>query len=129
MTHTALTLPPQLRKKYRPLEAICKRKEAQRAEIAKRRRRALTAARKAARLLKEKFGAKEVVLFGSLARRGSFTLFSDIDLAVKGMPSEFYLDAADALLNLNTGFKIDLAEMEACSSTMLKHIERDGKPL
>jgi predicted nucleotidyltransferase len=129
MTFTALTLPPELRKNYHPLESIRRRRIELSGEISKRRRRALTAARKAARLLRNEFGAKEVILFGSLARRGMFTMFSDIDLAARGIDSDRFLDAADALLNLNTGFKIDLAEVEACPPALLKNIQKDGKPL
>ena len=75
MPLTALDLSPEALKKYRPLEAIRRRKARTSTELAKRRRLAIATARKAARLLREKFGAKEVILFGSLARHGGLTLF------------------------------------------------------
>ncbi|MFZ5911653.1 MAG: nucleotidyltransferase family protein [Chloroflexota bacterium] len=96
MSMTALDLTPEALKKYRPLEFARKRRMETRVEVAARRRRALTVARKAAKLLKEKFGAKKVILFGSLARRGGFTRFSDIDLAVRGVKD--YLTAMDTVL-------------------------------
>ena len=65
MSMTALELPPEELKKYRPLDAIKKRRAKFSVEISSR-RRAMLAARKAARLLKTEFGAKEVILFGSL---------------------------------------------------------------
>jgi predicted nucleotidyltransferase len=129
MSLTALNLPPEALKKYRPLEAIRRRKVKMGAELSKRRRLAKVAALKAAKLLKSEFGATEVILFGSLARRGDFTLFSDIDLAVRGVPPDSFYAAVDAILGLNVGFKIDLAELETCPPALLKNIEKDGKSL
>lgn len=126
---TALDLPPEELRKYRPLEAIKKRRAKFSAEISSRRRRAMLTARKAARLLKTEFGAKEVILFGSLARRRSFTLYSDIDLAARGIPSEKYLKAMDTVLYLSPEFKIDLVELETCTPALLKSIEEESKSL
>ena len=127
MALTALNLPPEELKKYHPREAFLRRRVITRQEVAKRRRRALSAVRKAAYLLKTEFGATEVILFGSLARRGSFTLFSDIDLAARGIPSTRYLAAMDAVLRLSAEFKIDLAELETCPPALLKNIAKDGR--
>jgi predicted nucleotidyltransferase len=127
MALTALDLSPTELKKYRPLEFIRKRRAETRVEVARRRRRAMTVARKAAKLLKEKFGAKEVILFGSLARRGSFTLYSDIDLAESGIePSKFYA-AGVAIERISMEFKIDLVDPKDCSPAMIAEIEKDGK--
>lgn len=126
---TALDLPPEALKKYRPLEAIRSRRAKLSAEISSRRRRASLAARKAAKLLKSEFGATEVILFGSLARRVGFTRWSDIDLASRGIPSEQYLTAMDTVLHLSPEFKIDLVELETCPPALLKSIEKEGKPL
>jgi predicted nucleotidyltransferase len=129
MSLTALELPPEALKKYRPLEAIRRRRAKNAAEIAKRRRRAHAVARKAAKLLHEEFGATEVILYGSLARRVGFTRWSDIDLASRGIPSEKFYAAMDTVLHLNPEFKIDLVEIETCPPALLKSIESDGKPL
>jgi predicted nucleotidyltransferase len=129
MAMTALDLSPEELKKYRPLEAIKKRRAKQGAEIASRRRRAMLAARKAAKLLRSEFGAKEVILFGSLARRGSFSLYSDIDLAVRGIAPEKFYAAVSAAMDVSLEFKIDLVDPEDCSPAMFKNIEKDGKPL
>lgn len=129
MALTALELSSKELKKYHPREAIRRRKAETRVEVAKRRRRALTAARKTAKMLKEEFGAKEVILFGSLARRGSFTLYSDIDLAARGIrPGKFYAAFA-AIDRISTEFKIDLVDPKDCSPAMLAEIEKDGKAL
>ncbi len=129
MSLTARDLSADELKKYRPLEAIRRRRAKMGAEISKRRRRANAAARKAAKLLKSEFGAREVMLFGSLARRSSFTLYSDIDLASRGIPPERFFAAVGAVTGISVEFKIDLVEIETCSPTMLKSIKKDGKPL
>ena len=105
MSMTALDLPPKALKKYRPLDAIKKRRAKYSAEIVSRRRRAMSAARKAAKLLKTEFGAKEVILFGSLARRGSFSLYSDIDLAVRGIVPEKFFAASAAMMDKVLNFQ------------------------
>ena len=129
MALTALNLSSEELKKYHPREAFLRRRFETRLEVAKRRRRALAAVHRAAHLLKTEFGASEVILFGSLARRGSFTLFSDIDLAARGIPPARYLAAMDAVLRLSAEFKIDLAELETCPPALLKNIEKDGRLL
>jgi predicted nucleotidyltransferase len=129
MSMTALDLPPEALEKYRPLDAIRERRAKFSAEIASRRRRALSVARKAAKLLKSEFGAKEVILFGSLARRGSFSLYSDIDLAVRGIAPDKFYTAVSAMMDHSVEFKIDLVEPEDCSPAMFKNIEKDGRPL
>ena len=129
MALTALDLSPEQLRKYRPLEAIRRRRAKTRVEISKRRRRAYAAALKAAELLKTEFGAEQVILFGSLARRGSFTLYSDIDLAVRGIHSDHYLTAMETVLYMNPDFKIDLVDIEFCSPAMRAEIEKDGRLL
>ena len=126
---TALDLSPEDLKKYRPLDAIKKRRAKFSAEIVSRRGRAMSVARKAAKLLRDEFGAKEVILFGSLARHGSFSLYSDIDLAVRGIAPEKFYAAISAMMDVSGDFKIDLVEPEDCSPAMLKNIEKDGKSL
>ena len=126
---TALDLSPEELKKYRPLDAIKKRRAKFSAEITSRRRRAMIAAHKAAKLLKTEFGASEVILFGSLAWRGSFSLYSDIDLAVRGIAPEKFFAASAAIERVDVNFQIDLVNLETCPNTVLKKIEIDGKPL
>ena len=129
MSMTALDLSPEELKKYRPLDAIKKRRAKFSAEITSRRRRAMIAAHKAAKLLKTEFGASEVILFGSLAWRGSFSLYSDIDLAVRGIAPEKFFAASAAIERVDVNFQIDLVNLETCPNTVLKKIEIDGKPL
>ena len=129
MALTALELSPEELKKYRPLEFVRRRRAETRVDISRRRRRAYAVALKAAKLLKEKFSAKEVILFGSLARRGSFTRYSDIDLAARGIPSDTYLTAMDTVLHMSPEFKIDLVDLAFCSPALRADVEKEGKPL
>lgn len=129
MSLTALELSPEELKQYHPREAFRRRRAETRVEVAKRRRRAYAAALKAAKLLKTKFGAQEVILFGSLARRGSFTLYSDIDLAVRGVPSDRFYEAVGLIITFDMEFDIDLIEFETCPASLRQNIEKDGKPL
>ena len=71
------------------------------------------------------YGAKKVILFGSLAR-GELHIRSDIDLAVWGIAaSEFYRAVAFA-----TGFskkwKVDLVDGDDCSETLREIIRKEG---
>lgn len=129
MSMTALDLPPDSLKKYRPLEAIRRRKTAKRLDVSRRRRRASLTARKAAKLLRSEFGAKKVIAFGSLIRHGDFTLWSDIDIAAKGIPPARFFEAVGAVTGMSAEFKIDLIDLETCPTPLRKTIETEGKDL
>lgn len=129
MSPTALDLSAHALKEYRPLDAIRRRKAATNADLSKRRRRATLMARKAAELLRREFGVKKVILFGSLARHGGFTHFSDIDIAARGIPPTRFFEAVGAVTGMSAEFKIDLMDLETCSSSMRENIEKDGKDL
>ena len=55
--------------------------------------RAWRTAHRVAAMLYEDFGATQVAVFGSLTKRESFTKWSDIDIAVWGIPSDKYFRA------------------------------------
>jgi len=129
MSLTALELPPHLLKRYRPAEGIRRRKKTKNAELVKRRRHAMLTARKAAELLRSQFGAKKIFVFGSLARRGGFTLWSDIDLATQGIPSARFFEAVGVVTGISAKFKIDVVDIDSCSKAMRASIEAEGKPL
>lgn len=130
MSMTALDLPPEALKRYRPIAAILDRNNAaMRARVANRRRRAIQTARKAANLLRREYGAKTIMVFGSLVRRGDFTLWSDIDLAAQGIPPERFYEAVGAVTGISPEFKIDLVDMGSCSLSLRKNINEEGKPL
>jgi predicted nucleotidyltransferase len=83
-------------------------------------------AREAATLLKEKFGAGRVILFGSLARGDRFHRRSDIDLAVEGVRPQNFWRAWAALDTLGHRFEVDLVDVESASPALRQQIEREG---
>ena len=129
MSMTALDLSPETLKRYRPHEAFRRRKSVTSDELSKRRRRAMMAARKAANLLRREFGANEVFVFGSLARRGGFTPWSDVDLAAFGIPPTRFFEAVGAVTGLSSEFKIDLIDIETCPDSLREAIETEGKSI
>nr|WP_290668423.1 nucleotidyltransferase domain-containing protein [Ardenticatena sp.] len=122
--------PPSPEQLARYRETHRKRREARARALAARRERAWAEARKAARLLKEEFGATRVVLFGSLAREGGrfFDERSDIDLAVWGIaPRRFFVAWAAVEALGETPF--DLVDGALASPTLRAVIESEGVEL
>ncbi len=78
-------------------------------------------------LLIERYQARRVVLFGSLAI-GSYNDRSDVDLAVEGMPSSSYFHALADLMSL-FGVPVDLIRVEEAVPSLRAHIEEEGRPL
>lgn len=129
MSITALELPSQALKKYRPGEAIQRRKSAKGPELSKRRHRASLTARKAADLLYSEFGAKKVFVFGSLARRGGFTPWSDIDIAVRGISPSRFFEAVGVVTGFSAEFRIDLVDLQTSPAAIRKAVDTEGKVL
>jgi predicted nucleotidyltransferase len=79
----------------------------------KHKEQALEAAEACIRLLKERFGARRVILFGSTAGQGSWHERSDIDLAVEGLADGDFFPAYSACLDLlPRGLELDLVPLE-----------------
>jgi predicted nucleotidyltransferase len=53
-------------------------------------------------LLKNNFGAKEVLVFGSLAKKTGYHLLSDIDIAVSGIAPEIFYSAVAEITGLSS---------------------------
>jgi predicted nucleotidyltransferase len=126
VVHTALDLPVEERKLYDPANAIRKRQITTRKELSDRRQRALKVAQQAANLLRETYKAQRVVIFGSLARGDGFTLWSDIDLAVWGVPPDQFYAAVAVVTGLSAEFKIDLVDPDFCRPILLDFIDHEG---
>ncbi|MBW4465736.1 MAG: nucleotidyltransferase domain-containing protein [Pegethrix bostrychoides GSE-TBD4-15B] len=86
-------------------------------------------AKQAAALLKTKFGAERVMLFGSVVHGYWFSATSDIDLAVWGLDALAYLTAVAQLQDLAPEFKIDLVRMERCEPELERAILAEGQLL
>lgn len=81
----------------------------------------------AARVLRGRFGATRVVLFGSLAR-GVPTEDFDIDLAVEGVePARFF--TASAAANHCVTRELDVIPIEDAPPLLRQRIEEDGVEL
>lgn len=91
--------------------------------------RAHAAARKAATMLMDEFGAREVVMFGSLVHPDLFHSRSDIDLAAWGVDEFDYYRAVGRLQSVAPEFSIDLVRMEEASGSLRKRILREGVAL
>ena len=117
---TALDIKPAMWKKYRPFSLSQARKELPSAID-----EAHTVAKKLAEELINRFGAKNVFLFGSLAR-GDFSKWSDIDMAVRGIPSKDFYRAVAFASGFSKVWKIDLVDTADCSEDLQGIILKEG---
>ena len=129
MALTVLDLPPDALKKYRPLDAVRRHRQKNSLEVSKRRRRAMLVVRKAAKLLRAEYSAAKIYVFGSLARHGGFSLWSDIDIAAAGIPAKQFFEAVGVVTGLSSEFKIDLVDLGTCSPAILKSIQETGREI
>ncbi len=82
-------------------------------------------ARKISAMLKEKYSAKKVVVFGSLATK-SFNNYSDIDIGVLGIgPGNFYKAIVEARA-LSYEFDIDILDIKDCNNSFKEKILNEG---
>lgn len=96
------------------------------AHLAARYQKAWDLARKAATLLKKQYGASKVVVFGSLVDEARFTRWSDVDLAVWGVPDQWFFAAVGAVTALSAELKVDLVDPASCRESLRKAIENEG---
>ena len=85
--------------------------------------RAWQTAHRVAVMLYEDFEATQVAVFGSLTKRESFSKWSDIDIAVWGIPSDKYFRAVWEAEDISRLFKLDLIDFESCKGLFRKRIE------
>ncbi|MFQ5855840.1 MAG: nucleotidyltransferase family protein [Anaerolineae bacterium] len=90
------------------------------------RERLLADIREAAAALKTRFGARRVVLFGSLAHEAWYTPDSDVDLAVEGLSGQDYWEAWRLLEEMIGGRPVDLVDIKTAGVPLRKVIERKG---
>ena len=121
---TTLQVEPEKMAVYRATARRRWKREQQ--KLARRRERGWQVTRRAATLLKEQFGATQVMVFGSLVHNHWFSSTSDIDLAVWGLPSDDYFVAVAKLQDLSSEFKIDLIAIERCQPALWEAITQEG---
>jgi predicted nucleotidyltransferase len=81
---------------------------------------------RASRILKDRFGARRVVLFGSLAFSPEFRRTSDVDLAVEGLKKGDYWEAWGTVEEVIDDRSVDLIEIEMATESLRRAIDRYG---
>ena len=117
---TALDIEPAQWRHYRPFKVTAE-KNLTASTLAE----ATGVARSIAKELIERFGAKKVILFGSLAR-GGHTRWSDIDLAAWGIPPVDFFKAVAFATGFSKIWKVDLVDGEDCSKSLHDVILKEG---
>ena len=117
---TALDIGPSHWRHYRPFKVTAE-KSLPSATLAE----ATSVARSIAKELIERFGAKKVILFGSLAR-GGYTRWSDIDLAAWGIPPVDFFKAVSFATGFSKIWKVDLVDGGDCSNSLQRVILKEG---
>ena len=121
---TALDLTPEELKMYRA--AARRRQERDQQALVRRTKRAWELAQRAAELLRERFGATRVVVFGSLVHENCFTPWSDVDIAGWGIRRQDTFRAIGAVMDLDTEIQVNLVDVNTCSPALLAVIEGEG---
>lgn len=83
----------------------------------------------AAAALKTRYGAKRVILFGSLAHEAWYSADLDVDLAVEGLARDTIWQAWRAVEEIIGDRPVDLIEIETARESLRSAIERTGVPL
>jgi predicted nucleotidyltransferase len=129
MARTALDLKGDEWRAYDPGAAIRRRQASVDPQVQERWQQAQQLARTAAQQLRDQFGARRVVLFGSAVERTLFTRWSDVDLAVWGVPPERFYEAVAAVTSFRADIPVDLVDAEQCGEDLKKTIEQEGVEL
>lgn len=108
------------------LNTARRKKKQEHRELLLREEKAWDAACIAAILLKERFGATKVVIFGSLVHKGSFTRWSDVDIAAWGISPEDTFRAIGAVMEMATDIDVNLVDVGTCRPSLLTVIEEEG---
>ena len=77
-----------------------------------------------------RYGARDVRVFGSVAR-GDVTPSSDLDLLVRFEPGRSLLDHGGLVMDLREllGIKVDVIDEEAMRSRFREHVLKEARPL
>ena len=102
------------------------KREQEHRELLLREERAWDAARRASALLRERFRAAKVVIFGSIVHKGSFTRWSDVDIAAWGISPQDTFRAIGAVMELATDIDVNLVDVGTCRPSLLTVIEKEG---
>ena len=78
------------------------------------------------KLLKEKYNADTIIVYGSLTDKKRFHKRSDIDLAVSGIANEKFYKAYGEITSKFTDFDIDFVDLQDCKESLLTSIKKEG---
>jgi len=79
-----------------------------------------------AEALKQRFGVRKVILFGSLAHRAWYGSDTDVDLAVEGLRLEDYWAAWKVAEGIIGDRTVDMVEFERAKPSLKQSIIRSG---
>lgn len=108
------------------IAGLVRRERARRRRMRERAARALEAAHAAADLLRRRYGATRVRLFGSALHPERFHERSDVDLAVEGLAPQDYLSAWATVNGPGAEFEIDLVDPRDCRPYIWEAVEQEG---
>jgi len=80
-------------------------------------------ARQAAEFLRTHYSVEKIAIFGSLLDEEQFTVWSDVDLAVWGLPAAEYYEAVARVLTIGGDIAIDLVRVESCRPPLKAEID------
>jgi predicted nucleotidyltransferase len=112
---------------YASFLASYKRRWAEQARQARERCAGLRETAKELAGICRSFGARRVLLFGSVVR-GSVRPGSDLDLAVEGVAPDRFFDLYGTLLTA-AGVPLDLVDLDDAPTSLRACIEQQGVPL
>jgi uncharacterized protein len=98
-------------------------------EVRAEHERLMILVRESANMLKTRFGAKRVILFGSMAQPLFFRLDSDIDIAIKGIAVDDYWKAWREVEEIIEDKSIDFIDIADAKDSVKKAIQRYGVEL
>jgi len=125
---TALELSPEELRRYRETLPRAPSEPVLTASEQLEREALLQRVAEAATLLKTQFGARRIVLFGSLAHNAWFVSDSDVDLAVEGLQGDFW-QAWRHVEEIIGNRQVDLVEIENASNSLQRAMRRYGVEL
>ncbi len=77
-------------------------------------------------LLRDRYMAKQIIVFGSLTNKERFTRHSDIDLAISGLTFKQFYQAVDDIELIARDFKVDLVNLDRCRQAVAERVNREG---
>jgi len=123
----ATTINPATMQRYR--ENAKRRFDALARHRDERRTKAWEVAHVAGELLRRRFHAQVVWVFGSLLQDGLFHDHSDVDVAALGLRQEDILKAVAAVTSLDSDISVDLVIFEDAPKSLRQIIQAEGRPV